>query len=133
MWNNYSNPYYGIPNYGNTTVPQQPQQNYGTPNYNQQMSPVLLEFVQNEDAAKNYPISPNGRVILMDMNNCFLYSKIADAFGKTDMRKFKFTEIPVGTQLNEDIPKITSEDVKHICERLDHLEDLIKAKEQHDG
>ena len=127
---------YGVPNYNNT-----PMQPYGVPNYNNtsaqpqnynfQSQPIIFDLVQGDEAARNYPMSPNTKAILMDMNNCLMWSKVADAFGKIDVHKFKFEELPFGTQLQEDAAKVTADDLKQVNERLTRIEEMLK--EHHNG
>lgn len=120
MWGSYPNGGYSVPWNAQPMTPVQQQ------NYANQPSGMIFDFVQGDDAARNFPLPPNGKAILMDMNNCMMYSKIADSFGKIDMRKFKFSEIPFGVQLQEEAPKVTVDDFKQMNERLARIEEMLK-------
>lgn len=67
-----------------------------------------LIFVDGEEQAKNYLVTPNNAVPLLERNMSFLYIKSADGAGMPTFKKYKIIDVD-----NEETP--TSFTEKHVC------------------
>lgn len=53
----------------------------------------MMDYVTDENAARNYPIGPNNKILLMDQFNNVFYIKTTDTFGNTNsFRIFSYME-----------------------------------------
>ena len=85
--NYYGNYYTNYPNY---------QQQFPQP---QMVQPIpqtpqnqILAWVQNEDEAKNYPLSAGQSIFLMNQTEDYLYAKSCDQLGKTVFLKKRLVD-----------------------------------------
>lgn len=87
MYNAY--PYFGIPPFmpqNNGYTPQTPQNGnlYGQTPYtaNNASHGLTVDIVENLEAAKNYQLAPNAKIILFDRNNDIFYRKETNGQGQ---------------------------------------------------
>ena len=116
--------YTGFP----ATYPQVYPQSY--PQYQQQNNPII--WMQGIEAARAYPVAPNGQVVLFDSEQQCIYLKTADAQGRPSMRILDYTirsEQPKTAQNalsgnNTQVP--TREDISALQSQIDSLKQQIE-------
>ena len=116
--------YTGFP----ATYPQTYPQSY--PQFQQQNNPII--WMQGIEAARAYPVAPNGQVVLFDSEQQCIYLKTADAQGRPSMRILDYTirsEAPKTAQnalsgTNTDIP--TRQDLNALQGQIDALKQQIE-------
>lgn len=80
---NYPNYYQSYPTYPNYQQYQQPMQ---------QIPNQILAWVQNEDEARNYPLTAGNSIFLMNQNDNYIYAKSVDQLGKTTFLKKRMVD-----------------------------------------
>lgn len=115
----YNQPYnygYGYPQYQNGAVPDMLNQFKGQ--YQpMQMQPVQqpiqsnggLIWVDNEEQAKNYLVSPNNVIPMFDKSSSAMYIKSADGAGMPTFKRYKLIDV------DEEKPKNALETHKCTC------------------
>ena len=96
------------------------------PQYQTQQQNNSLIWVQGEQAAKSYLISPNTTIALWDSDDQKIYLKSADASGMLSIKTLKYT-IEEGGQPEPKVEYVRQEDFMKLKERLDHLYDELEG------
>lgn len=98
--------------------------------YNQQANQGLL-WVQGESGAKNYIVTPNTTVLLMDSEAPRFYLKSTDNTGMPSLRVFEYQEIkgtaPKKEELNLDKKYVTREEYQVLEQHYKEMADKITA------
>jgi hypothetical protein len=66
--------------------------NYGVPQFGMPASGDRLKTVNGIDGVKQFPMGPNSRDALFDINEDIVYIKTVDACGNPSIRKFRMVE-----------------------------------------
>lgn len=66
--------------------------NFGMPQLSMPIAGDQLKSVNGIEGAKQFPVSPNSRVALFDMNEDIVYIKTVDAGGYPSIRTFRMVE-----------------------------------------
>lgn len=93
----------------------QPQQNPPAPS---------IVWVQSEQEALNFLVTPNSAVTLWDSNSPVVYLKQADASGKPSMKIYDLverTQRPVQTMQTQAVEYATKDELAALAARLDAL------------
>lgn len=56
-----------------------------------------INWIQSEEEAKSYPLTPNSNISLIDGNKNILYLKSCDSMGMCTLRAFAITELAENT------------------------------------
>ena len=106
------------------------------PNYqNFQQQTNYYAIVNGLDGAKNYPVSINQSILLMDSNNPIVYKKTANGLGQTTIEPFKLVPISeqeARGQVEEPQPQVEfalKSDLVALQKKIDALAKQLK-KEQ---
>ena len=135
---NYNNPY--INNYGGYY----PQNNYSQPSYNnynyqpmmaqQQMSQIQqpnylpLTYVNGEEGAKAYIVSPNTTIYLRDSDSNKLFIKSSDSNGKYTIEGYELVKIGENTQKSPNLSEKIDTSIFISKDELSALESKFEAK-----
>ena len=121
---NYNQNYgmnYGMPNYA--------------PNYQQPQQMNYYAIVNGLDGARNYPLSINQTILLMDSNQPVAYKKSSNGLGQTSIECYKLVQITEQEALGQKeetndtkIEYATKEEINALNKRFDSLVDKIYAK-----
>lgn len=107
--------------------------NNGFPmNYQQMYQPYIPQpqqqntsiiWVQGEQAARSYLISPNSTIALWDSDSQKIYLKSADASGMPSIKTLEYTIIDGQPQpkANPTVEYATKEEMDKLREKIDHL------------
>ena len=120
------------PNAIQTTVPfQQPRMIVpNPPTISVGPQPRDLEKVNGFDSARQYPMPPNSRVALFDINDDILYIKETDASGFPTIRRFRFhEEIETPNSTVEEGKYVTVEEFNKFKEELINGQQLVWTAE----
>lgn len=94
---------------------------FGTNPYIMPANGDQLRSVNGLEGAKQFPMSPNSRVALFDLNDDIVYIKATDAGGYPSIRMFRMTEI-------NDTPKADPQYVT-MDEFMKFKEELLNGKQ----
>lgn len=128
-YNSYMNGYYQQMPQAQTAPMTQNNAQYG-----QAVQGGSLVWVQGENAAKSYPITPNSTIMLMDSETQKFYLKSADASGMPlPLRIFEYSEISEKSvpEKTEEKPNINLDDYvtrEEFDRRLSELSPKKKEK-----
>lgn len=74
----------------------------------------IYSYVDGIEGAKNYPVSSNQMVLLIDNNQPYIYMKSANALGQSSIRYFKIEEVKE--------PKVKTDYITR-----EEMEEMLKA------
>lgn len=107
---NYPNYYQSYPAYPNYQQYQQPMQ---------QIPNQILAWVQNEDEARNYPLTAGNSIFLMNQNDNYIYAKSVDQLGKTTFLKKRMVDETENSDKSIDLSEyIRREEIESIIDEI---------------
>ncbi len=107
---NYPNYYQSYPTYPNYQQYQQPMQ---------QIPNQILAWVQNEDEARNYPLTAGNSIFLMNQNDNYIYAKSVDQLGKTTFLKKRMVDETENSDKSVDLSEyIRREEIESIIDEI---------------
>lgn len=124
--------YYSPQQYVSPVIPQTqmmyPQQQYPTPQINEQNDSVGFIWVQGREGAKAYPVAPNKTVLLLDSENPYIYKKQTDKDGKPiEFKCYKLVEQTESEESNDfhSVEYATKDDIDKLNREIGEIKDTI--------
>lgn len=111
-------------NYISPTYPNPYGYSFGYGQPQNQSKPTDLLQVNGLEGARNYPVSPNSRMVLFDSNQDIFYIKSTDAGGYPSISAFQFS--PVSSQEQNTANYATKEDLNILLDQITSLRKEIQ-------
>lgn len=89
---------------------------YQANNVQPYITPVMgdeLKVVNGIDSARQYPMRPNARTILLDGEQDMFYLLTSDATGMTSIKTYRFEEVPQPKPINAN-DYVTKDELKEV-------------------
>ena len=94
--------------------------------YQPQQPQSGILWVQGEQAAKSFPVTPGNTVVLWDSENPFIHVKSVDGAGVPSMRTFEIKERVEARPETPGFEFVGKEDFKVLQERVEALAEKIE-------
>ena len=131
MFNNNNYNQYGYGNYGYNNYYYPNQQQVAQPQMQQQIQQpnyLPLTYVNGEDGAKAYIVSPNTTIYLRDSDSNKLFIKTSDNNGKYTIEGYELVKIGENSQKSQNLSERFDPSVFVSKEQLNDLESKFDAK-----
>lgn len=131
MFNNNNYNQYGYGNYGYNNYYYPNQQQVAQPQMQQQIQQpnyLPLTYVNGEEGAKAYIVSPNTTIYLRDSDSNKLFIKTSDNNGKYTIEGYELVKIGENAQKSQNLSEMFDPSVFVSKEQLNDLESKFDAK-----